>query len=199
MKASRFRTDGANATWKKASELDVPGIGSLIPQMQPYATELLRVAGQARLAPRITSARRSTALQARLYRNYLAGAATYPVAPPGTSSHEFGFAFDMVTSPLEALSELGVLWESWGGVWGGRFQDPVHFEYPGFSSPRPTAQSAPSGPVTNAENWAIGFADFWGLPVPTRFAKLARYAATHPNASFTEQVSQAFQILVQGK
>lgn len=108
------------------------GLHSLIPELQPYASELLRIAGAARLNPRITSTRRTTTQQARLYRNYLAGAATYPVAPPGTSPHEFGFAFDMVTSPMEALNELGTLWESWGGVWGGRFNDEVHFEYPGF-------------------------------------------------------------------
>ena len=109
------------------------GVGSLIPEMQPYASELLRVAGSARLNPRVTSARRTHAQQARLYRNYLAGAATYPVAPPGTSAHEYGFAFDVVTSPLEALDELGAVWEEWGGIWGGRFNDPVHFEFPGFS------------------------------------------------------------------
>lgn len=23
---------------------------------------------------------------------------------------------------------LGLVWEAWGGRWGGRFSDPVHFE-----------------------------------------------------------------------
>jgi hypothetical protein len=29
--------------------------------------------------------------------------------------------------------DLGTVWESWGGVWGGALNDPIHFEYPGFS------------------------------------------------------------------
>jgi hypothetical protein len=32
---------------------------------------------------------------------------------------------------MSALAELGKVWEEWGGVWGGRFGDEVHFEFPG--------------------------------------------------------------------
>jgi len=39
----------------------------------------------------------------------------------------------MVTSPMSALNDLGKVWEEWGGVWGGRFGDEVHFEFPGAS------------------------------------------------------------------
>lgn len=41
----------------------------------------------------------------------------------------------MVTSAMDPqdLKDLGQVWESWGGVWGGEFRDPIHFEYPGFS------------------------------------------------------------------
>jgi hypothetical protein len=28
--------------------------------------------------------------------------------------------------------DLGTVWESWGGVWGGALNDPIHFEFPGF-------------------------------------------------------------------
>jgi hypothetical protein len=44
-------------------------------------------------------------------------------------------AFDMVVAGMdpEAFKELGQLWQSWGGVWGGAFNDPIHFEYPGFT------------------------------------------------------------------
>jgi hypothetical protein len=31
------------------------------------------------------------------------------------------------------FKDLGTVWESWGGVWGGALHDPIHFEYPGFS------------------------------------------------------------------
>jgi len=34
------------------------------------------------------------------------------------------------------LADLGQVWESWGGVWGGHFKDPIHFEYPGFTQPK---------------------------------------------------------------
>jgi D-alanyl-D-alanine carboxypeptidase len=112
-------------------------ISSLIPELQPFARDLLRVAGAAGLQPRITSTRRSSAEQTRLYRRFLAGQNPYPVAPPGTSAHEFGYAFDMMIQAAPGqmesdLADLGQVWTSWGGVWGGAFKDPIHFEYPGF-------------------------------------------------------------------
>lgn len=106
-------------------------IGALIPEMQPYARELVRAAGAAGLLPRVTSTLRTRAEQTRLYRRFLAGAAQYPVAPPGTSAHEYGYAFDMVVSPLEELEySVKDYWLSLGGVWSR--SDAVHFEYPGF-------------------------------------------------------------------
>src|SRR5260370_37739004 len=114
-------------------------IRTLIPELQPWAVALLNESGRAGLQPRLTSTRRSHSEQTRLYRRYLAGLQPYPVARPGTSAHEYGFAFDMVTIPLEGLAEAGQLWEGWGGIWGGHPRkqgsafDPVHFEYPGFS------------------------------------------------------------------
>jgi len=110
-------------------------ISQLIEELQPYAYDLVRAAGAAGLQPRVTSTRRSTQEQTRLYRRYLAGLNPFPVAPPGTSAHEFGFAFDMVVSPMDALADVGAYWKEQGGVWGGEFNDPVHFEYPGFSKP----------------------------------------------------------------
>jgi hypothetical protein len=61
----------------------------------------------------------------------LAGAAGFPVAPPGFSAHEYGEAFDMVTSPMEALEDVGYTWQQWGGGWNPA--DAVHFELPGAS------------------------------------------------------------------
>ncbi len=100
----------------------------LNPQLVPYAELLLQIAVYNGLSPRVTSVLRSTALQTRLYRNYLAGNSAYPVAPPGASRHELGLAFDMVVTPMDYLEPLGQLWESWGGRWGGRFRDPIHFD-----------------------------------------------------------------------
>jgi hypothetical protein len=33
---------------------------------------------------------------------------------------------------LSDFADLGKIWEGWGGVWGGAFNDPIHFELPGF-------------------------------------------------------------------
>ena len=106
----------------------------LIPELQEPAADLLQAAGEARLVPRITSTRRTPAAQAKLYRRWLSGLSPLPAAPPGTSAHEYGYAFDMVVSPWGALADVGYTWQAWGGVWGGD-RDPVHFEYPGFVIP----------------------------------------------------------------
>lgn len=77
---------------------------------------------------RVTSGYRSYALQARLYRRWLQGASPFPAAPPGNSMHELGRAFDLGGLDASELAQLGAIWESWGGRWGGRFGDPIHFE-----------------------------------------------------------------------
>jgi hypothetical protein len=100
--------------------------------IQP-AKALVDAAGAAGLLPQVTSTLRSHSEQARLYRRFQAGLSQYPVAVPGTSAHEYGFAFDVVVTPMAALGELGALWESWGGEWGGRGSDPIHFQAPGFT------------------------------------------------------------------
>jgi hypothetical protein len=110
-------------------------ISQLIPELQPFARDLLSAAGAAGLQPRITSTRRSSTEQARLYRRYQQGLNPYPVAPPGTSAHEYGYAFDMVVSPMDASADVGAYWKAQGGIWGGEFNDPIHYEYPGFSKP----------------------------------------------------------------
>jgi len=113
-------------------------LSALQPDLQSFARALVDAAGAAGYQPRVTSTLRSNADQRRLYSRFLAGANPYPVARPGTSAHEYGWAFDMVLSPMSALSDAGALWESWGGVWGGRptragsKYDPVHFEFPGW-------------------------------------------------------------------
>jgi len=107
-------------------------LSALIPQLQPFARELLRAAGAAGLQPRVTSTLRTYAEQKRLYDRYLAGMSPYPAAPPGHSAHEYGYAVDIISLDQESLGDY---WESLGGIWGGRIGDDVHFEYPGFSAP----------------------------------------------------------------
>lgn len=107
-------------------------LNSLLPEFQPYARGLIQVVGRAGLLPQVTSTRRSRSEQTRLYDAYLArGRTGLPAAPPGSSAHEFGYAFDMVVSPLQYLPVVGTYWAQLGGVWHP--SDPVHFEYPGFN------------------------------------------------------------------
>jgi len=105
-----------------------------VPELQPYARALVDIAGQNGLQPRITSARRNIEEQRELYNRFLRGKNPYPVAPPGSSSHETGEAFDLLVTPVEYLVDLGEVWTSWGGKWGGK-RDPVHFQLPGAPSP----------------------------------------------------------------
>lgn len=97
------------------------------PQLFPYFRLLLYVAQSVDPGARLSSAYRSPTEQARLYRRYLAGLSRFPAAPPGKSKHEQGRAVDIVARP-EVLEALGRWWESIGGRWGGRFDDPIHFE-----------------------------------------------------------------------
>ncbi|SRR5206468_5041772 len=101
----------------------------LDPKIRDAARALVDAASAARLQPRVTSTLRSHSEQVRLYRRYLAGAAGFPVAPPGQSAHEYGLAFDLVVSPMEALADVGYTWQTWGGGWNPG--DAIHFEYPG--------------------------------------------------------------------
>lgn len=115
------------ARYATRTHIAVSGQGALtelVPSLRAAAMALLR---QAREPVRVTSVRRSRARQAQLYADFLKGRSRYPAAPPGTSYHEFGRAFDLDTSDRE-LARLGRIWESWGGTWGARFGDPIHFQ-----------------------------------------------------------------------
>lgn len=96
-------------------------------QYRAYFDALFRAAQSIDPTARITSTVRSRSEQRRLYNNYLAGRSRFPAAPPGRSKHELGRAIDIVARP-ETLRRLGAAWERLGGRWGGRFNDPIHFE-----------------------------------------------------------------------
>lgn len=103
------------------------GLGRLHRDFQPYAQALVDVARDHHLNPQITSTFRSIGRQKALYEARQRGDHPLPVAPPGCSYHNYGLAFDMVA---DDLPWLGRVWQSWGGVWGGK-SDPVHFQIPG--------------------------------------------------------------------
>lgn len=106
---------------------------TLSPDFRPYAEQFVDYLTANGLSVSVTSARRSFAEQTRLYTRYINGQSPYPAAVPGTSTHELGYAFDAVVSPKEYQRAAGEAWEKFGGRWGGRFRDPVHFEAPGVS------------------------------------------------------------------
>ena len=96
-------------------------------RLYPWAAALLDLAAREGWDVAVTSVRRSYSQQARLYRNYLRGLSRYPAAPPGRSLHQVGRAFDLRAAEA-VLERLGAIWEQWGGTWGGRGEDPIHFE-----------------------------------------------------------------------
>ena len=107
-------------------------LNSLDWRLVPYAKWIHRVGtfNDGRLV--VTSAKRDSAKQARLYDAYIRGESQIPANRPGTSLHEFGLAFDMARIGMDPLTDpllawLGGVWESVGGRWGGA-RDPVHFQ-----------------------------------------------------------------------
>ena len=117
-------------------------LGALIPQLQTFAKNLVDLAGRAGVQPRVTSTLRTDSEQRRLYAAFQRGQTHYPVAPPGRSAHQYGFAFDLTADTQQNLHDLGQIWRSWGGVWSA--DDEVHFEYPGFVAPAETPAETPS-------------------------------------------------------
>jgi hypothetical protein len=75
----------------------------------------------------VTSTDRSAASQRRLYEAWLArGRTGLPAAPPGSSTHEYGVAFD-ATYPRARTDEVVAIAERHGLVWFGP-KDWVHFD-----------------------------------------------------------------------
>ena len=84
----------------------------------------------------VTSTRRSTLEQRRLFEKFQRGESSLPAAPPGTSAHEKGRAIDVVFENEEDLADAVDLADQAGLDWAGE-GDPVHFEDAGpFSDPR---------------------------------------------------------------
>jgi len=80
----------------------------------------------------VTSSRRSSRKQQRLFEKWQRGESSIPAAPPGRSLHEFGLAFDLARIGIDPLNDpllnwLGSIWEQIGGRHGGQ-RDPVHFQ-----------------------------------------------------------------------
>ena len=108
---------------------------------------LVGIANQVGAMPRITSGFRTYAQQNKLYQLRQAGRWPFPVAAPGTSAHEFGYAVDVVVPDAVNQEDMGTVWVGWGHVYGGK-NDPVHFEWEGFSHRSPSATTV-ADPLAN--------------------------------------------------
>ena len=104
---------------------------SLQPWLQPWARWIYDYGRSFNPKLVVTSARRSSVDQQRLRDRFLSGDSEIYAAPPGTSQHEIGAAFDMASigvNPFDdwSLPWLGAWWLYAGGRYGGT-KDPVHF------------------------------------------------------------------------
>lgn len=99
-------------------------------QLKPAFDALASIVGQAGGILTLTSTIRTTREQSYLYDRYKKGLSHLPANPPGFSAHEYGWAFDAITSPADWIADVGAVWVSWGGAYGGS-RDPVHFELSG--------------------------------------------------------------------
>lgn len=94
------------------------------PEVRPIFQWLLEAGKILGLDPQVSSTVRSREEQQKLYASWLRGENKYPVAKPGTSLHERGYAIDIVCRD-PAL--LGWVWRTYiGGRWSP--SDAVHFD-----------------------------------------------------------------------
>lgn len=138
-------------------------LDALIPELVEAAKQFVQILGAAGVQPRVTSTLRTYREQTKLYRRFLAGHSAYPAAPPGSSAHEFGYAFDVVVTGIGNQDDAGALWESWGGIWGAA-RDPIHFEHPAWRSAGHSAAYRGTRPSTGT--FVYQLADFLSGFVP---------------------------------
>ena len=96
------------------------------PAMVPFLRALWEYARSVGISLRLVSGYRSPQQQAALRMRWESGDPSVVYPPAQHSYHESGLAVDLESS---RLSDLGRFWESLGGRWGGRFGDPVHFDF----------------------------------------------------------------------
>ena len=112
------------------------------PWTQPITLAFLRMLSEIGIGSQLTSTSRDVVTQQRLWdcyqrtgcndcRSQKGQRSCLPAAPPGQGSHPRGLAFDVRFTPHnpEAYRLAGELWEAMGFTWGGRFDDPVHFDF----------------------------------------------------------------------
>ena len=146
---------------------------SLVPDVRQALSRARVELGHRNIEFLITSTFRTKKEQARLYRSYQAGKTSYPVAPPGSSRHEYGLAVDLVTLPPDALPVLVAVFKAVGFKWAGP-QDSVHFDYVwplrdskrlirGAKSPQ-AAPLTPKGSLPIIRNRGVSPVPLFGCP-----------------------------------
>jgi len=76
----------------------------------------------------ITSTFRSRSEQEALFRRFRLGLSRFPVAPPGSSTHELGIAVDLQPKRLEDFPTIVEVMRAVGFKWAGP-SDRVHFTF----------------------------------------------------------------------
>jgi hypothetical protein len=163
-------------------------LDDLVDELAGAARELVRAAGAAGLMPRVTSTVRSRAEQTRLYRRSQQGLQPYPVAPPGFSAHEYGWAFDLVVSPFDAIYDVAYTWQQWGGAWNSA--DAVHFELPGASAEAKRlggSAGGASGDIDKPWWW-----DFASMFLPLEAIDLGAYHSDPSYKAHVEKLADQF-------
>lgn len=105
---------------------------NLHPEVKRRADRLVYLLRRLGYRVTVTSGYRSAAEQAALRRRLALGEQHLPVAPPGSSTHNYGLAVDLVTSPPAPARVLAAAGAASGLVWAGAV-DPVHFDPFGFA------------------------------------------------------------------
>jgi len=104
----------------------------LNPEVQRRVDLMLRLLRDAGIRATVTSGYRSIERQRELYVRARRGQSALPAAPPGLSTHNYGYAVDVVLSGAPQ-SVLGDAARAVGLVWAGP-RDPVHVDPFGFEA-----------------------------------------------------------------
>lgn len=100
-------------------------ISTLDPLAKQRAAAFLRLLAENGIQYQVTSTLRTIERQAQLYAAWRAGTQRYPVALPGRSAHNYGYALDLVHNGQQQL--VTFLARRAGLVWFGA-ADPVHYD-----------------------------------------------------------------------
>ena len=140
-------------------------LSQLTPDTAGAVRALVRYAGEQRIPVSLASAYRTCDQQYALYAQGRSVPGKLVTGAPGCFSwHTHGRAVDLAIPgyPIPLYEKLGLWWEKLGGVWGGRFQDPNHFEW----HPRTkVAEACPRGPGT-----CPTLAEITAMPLRTKIA-----------------------------